>query len=255
MDLYLEERRQQMYGRILEQGRASVNELSQQFKVSEVTVRGDLQVLEKMGLIVRTHGGAILTSPEMRDLALSKRLEKQIEEKSRIGHAGAALIFPGETIYLDSSSTALSIARLLKHQFDLTVITNSLVVAQELLEAPRINVLMPGGLLQRDTQSIVGTSGMKFLARFNILKGFFGAHGLSLTDGLSDISSSEAEIKQCIIPYCQEVYCVVDATKWGRTGLASFAPINQVKHIISDTGAPVDMVEAIRSLGIEVTLV
>ena len=256
-DFFLEERRYQITVLLQENGRASVSELSKRFGVSEVTVRSDLNALEKIGLIRRTHGGAILNAngSELADLALSRRLEKHIEEKNRIGEAGAEQIASGETVFLDSSSTALSIARLLKDHIDLTVITNSLAVAHELLPFRRIDVILLGGVLHRDTQSLVNGLGWKQLGKFTLQKGFFGAHGLTLHEGLTDISASEAEVKCKVLPLCQQVYCVIDSTKWGRAGLTSFAHIEQLNCVISDTNSPPELVEKLTAKGIQVILV
>lgn len=255
VDFYREERRQEILKHIHQNGRASVSELSGQFGVSEVTIRSDLQVLEQLGLILRTHGGAIPNSPELADLALTHRLEKQMSEKTRIGEAGAALIADGETIFLDSSSTALAIAGRLKARRELTILTNSLAVAQELMDARAISVVLTGGLLQRDTASLVGAAGVDLLKNFDIQKGFFGAHGISLPEGLTDISETEALTKRALAARCAELIAILDATKWGRVGLASFAGLAQVKHIVSTREAPSGLVQAVRQRGIEVTLV
>ena len=119
-DLFLEERRQAILKHINQNGRASVAELSQQFGVSEVTIRGDLQALAEQNLVVRTHGGAVpvTSGPAVPSLALRRR--QQVSEKERIGAAGAALVANGDAIFLDSSSTTLAIAHRLKNRRDVT---------------------------------------------------------------------------------------------------------------------------------------
>ena len=108
------------------------------------------------------------------------RRQQQVQEKSRIGEAGAAMVANGDAIMLDSSSTALAIAQHLKNHRHLTIVTNSLAVAQEMLDAPGVTVVMTGGRVRRDTASLVGTDGLDALRKFNIQKGFFGAHGITV---------------------------------------------------------------------------
>jgi DeoR/GlpR family transcriptional regulator of sugar metabolism len=254
-DLYLEERRQQVLRRIQADGRVSVGQLSQEFGVSEVTIRMDLQALADRKLIVRTHGGAVAGDTNLYELALAMRRQQQVQEKSRIGKAGAALVANGDAIILDSSSTALAIAQHLKNHRHLTIITNSLAVAQEMLDAPDVTVVMSGGRVRRDTASLVGPDGLDMLCKYNIQKGFFGAHGITVMDGLTDVSADEAEVKRRMAAMCRQVIAVLDATKWGKVGLVSFARLDQIRTVITDRDAPADRVAEVRALGTEIILV
>ncbi|OQA47581.1 MAG: HTH-type transcriptional repressor GlcR [Chloroflexi bacterium ADurb.Bin325] len=251
-ELSVAERRQEILGRVSQAGRVAVIELSQEFGVSEVTIRGDLQALADDNLIVRTHGGAIPATASLPVLSLGQRLQQQVQQKAHIGAAAARLVADGDAIILDSSSTALAIAGNLKAHRYVTVITNGLAVAQELLDAAGVTVVVIGGTVRKDTASIVSTGGLDMLRRFNIQKGFFGAHGVSLAEGLTDVSAEEAEIKRPLVAMCRTVVAVFDATKWGRVGLASFADISQVAHIITDTYAPAELVARIRQAGVDV---
>jgi DeoR/GlpR family transcriptional regulator of sugar metabolism len=255
VDLYPAERRQEIVKRINDCGRASVVELAGQFGVSEVTIRADLQALAARNLVVRTHGGAVPAGRGLHELSLADRTQQQVSEKDRIGAAGAALVSNDNAIILDASSTALAIARHLKHRRDLTIFTNSIAIAHEMLDAPGVTVVMPGGTLRRDMASLTGGNGLEPLQGFNIQKGFFGAHGLSVPEGLTDVSLPEAEIKRKLVAMCREVIAVVDSTKWGHFGLASFAALQVITHVITDVQAPADLVEQVRALGIQVTLV
>jgi len=255
-DLYPEERRARILEYISQAGRASVADLSRQFSVSEVTIRADLQSLAEQRLVLRTHGGAVAANSRLLDdLSLAIRRKQQVLEKSRIGEAAATMIADGDAVFLDSSSTALAIAQHLRDHHDLTIITNSLAIASDLLAAPGVTVVMPGGRVRRDTASVIGPDGLNTLRKYNIQKGFFGAHGLSLPEGLTDVSEAEAEFKQPIVALCRRVIAVLDATKWGRVGLASFAAPEDIHCVITDSHAPTEMVDAVRQLGIEVVLV
>lgn len=254
-DLSVAERRQGILDRVVEAGRVTVGELSQQFGLSEVTIRTDLQALAEGGLILRTHGGAIAINASRDYLSLNLRRQEQVQEKAHIGAAAAALIRDGDAIFLDSSSTALAIAQCLKDRKYLTVVTNGLAVAQELLDSASIEVVVIGGRLRRDTASLVGTTGLDLLRHVNLLKGFFGSHGITLEEGLTDVSADEAELKRPVVQVCREVIAVVDRTKWGRVGVSSFATATQLSKVITDCDAPRDLVDQVRSAGADVILV
>jgi DeoR family transcriptional regulator of aga operon len=253
-DLYPAERQQRIMAIIIRNGRASVSELSLMFGVSEVTIRADLQALAAGDLILRTHGGAML-APRAPELSLTLRRQQQVDAKDRIGVAAAGLVDNGDAIFLDASSTALALAHALRQRRDLTVLTNSLVVAQSLLDAPGVTVVMTGGTLQRETVSLMGTDGLAILRKYNLKTGFFGAHGLSFPEGLTDVSAGEAEVKRQVVALCRQVVALIDATKWGRVGPASFARPEDLHVIITDTQAPVELVEQARFLGTRVTQV
>lgn len=254
-DLYREERQHEILRQMDQDGRVSVTELSQLLGVSEVTIRTDLQALADRKLIIRTHGGAIPANSGIYELALTKRQQRMVQEKSRIGQAGAAIVHDGDAIFLDSSSTALAIVQHLQNHRHITVITNSLAVAQEIRDTTGVRLVMPGGTLQRETASLIGTDGLNLLRQYNIQKGFFGAHGISLPEGLTDVSADEAEVKRELVGMCRQTIAILDATKWGRVGLASFARPDEISTIITDAHAPADLVKQIRAAGIEVIVV
>jgi DeoR/GlpR family transcriptional regulator of sugar metabolism len=253
-ELYPQERHGEILRLVSEAGRVSVSELSQRFGVSEVTIRSDLQALAAQGLLVRTHGGAVPRNQSVSVLPLTTRLKLQAQEKRRIGQAAAETVSDGDAIFLDTSSTTLAIAKFLKQHRYLTIITNSLAVAQEMLDAPGSEVVMPGGRLRRDTASLVGTDGLEMLRDFHIQKGFFGAHGITLEAGLTDVSADEAEVKRPLVAMCLQVIAVFDSTKWGKVGLASFAELEQIDRIITNS-APVGLAKQIRALGVDLKFV
>jgi DeoR family transcriptional regulator of aga operon len=255
LDLFLAERRRAIIELVQQEGRVAVTELSQRFAVSEVTIRADLQALAEQRLLVRTHGGAVAAANNPLDLALTLRRQHQVKEKSRIGQAGAARIDHGDAIFLDSSSTSLAIAHHLKQHRHVTVVTNSLEIVRELLDAPAVEVVMVGGVLQRETASLVGAYGLDALQSFNLQKGFFGAHGIDALAGLTDVSAEEAAVKRPLAALCRQVIAVLDATKWGRVGIASFASLEQVNVIITDAEAPAPLVAQMQAAGVEVVIV
>jgi len=251
VDLYPTERQQTILELLQQNGRVTVSELSQMFGVSEVTIRVDLQTLAEQGLIVRTHGGAVHT-PRVPELSLNLRRRQQTMEKESIAEAAANLVASGDAIFLDASSTALALARQLSYHRDLTILTHSLAVAQVLLDKAGVTVVVIGGVLQRDTVSLMGLEGLGILKKYNIRTGFFGAHGLSFPEGLTDVSAREAEIKRQVVGECRQVIAIIDATKWGRVGPASFAHPQDLHTIITDLHAPASLVEQARAYGASV---
>lgn len=254
-DLYLEERRQAILDLVQSEGRVSVADLSRQFGVSEVTIRADLHALAQRNLVVRTHGGAVPAATGLSQLALAMRRQQQVAKKSRIGGAGAAMVANGDAIYLDSSSTSLAIAQHLKDRRHVTVLTNSLAVAQEMLDAPGVDVVMSGGALQKETASLVGIEGLAWLSKYNIQTGFFGAHGISDPEGLTDVNAAQAAFKRPLVAMCRRVVAVLDSTKWNQIGLASFAALDQIDAVITDADAPAALVQRARDVGIEIKIV
>jgi DeoR/GlpR family transcriptional regulator of sugar metabolism len=249
-----EERLTQIATLIGEQHAASVAELSERFQVSQATIRADLGELERRGVLLRTHGGAVRMERNGRESSLPVRANSQVEEKGRIAAAAADLIHNGDSIALDGSTTSLQIARRIRDRRELTVVTSSLMAALELIDSPGITVVMPGGVLDRDTVSLVGAMGTETLARCNAARGFFGVRGLTL-EGLTDINAYEAELKRSLISVSKEVTVVADSSKFGRVALVSLISWDAVHRLITDRKAPADMVRALRERGIEVVLV
>lgn len=252
---YVLERRQRIAAIVDDAGRATVSDLAGRFGVSEVTIRKDLAWLEGDQRLIRTHGGAIKPARSRAELAFEVRERLQRLEKAAIGAAAASLVNDGESIALDASTTALELARHLKARMELTVITNGIRIASELAGIPGITVLMPGGRLRWEAFSLVGDWGAILLDRVNIQKAFLGAVGFTLQQGLTDVTEEEAQIKRAMAGAAREVIAIVDHTKWGRTAFATFCPARSTSLVITDSGAPAEMVGQVRDLGIDVTLV
>jgi DeoR/GlpR family transcriptional regulator of sugar metabolism len=250
--LLTHERRQQIFALVEEQGRVSVPDLSQRFGVSEVTIRKDLAWLESNERVLRTHGGALPAPGHPAETGFDVRQRLQRAEKAAIGAAAAALVSDGESIALDASTTALEVARHLAGAHELTVVTNGLRVANELADRPEVTVLMPGGRLRWAALSLVGGWGASLLENVNIQRAFLGAAGFDLRSGLTDVTEEEAQMKRAIAAAARQVVAVIDHSKWDRTGFATFAGTDEVGLVITDTGAPADLVQEARERGIDV---
>jgi DeoR/GlpR family transcriptional regulator of sugar metabolism len=257
-DVFARERQEHIARIVEEHGRARVGDLAAQFHVSAVTIRKDLLVLEIEHRLVRAHGGAIAVDRSRPELAFEIRERLQSNEKQLIGAAGAALVHDGESIVMDASTTALSVARHLKARggwSQLTVISNGLRLASELAGHPGIIVLMLGGRVRWEALSVVGQLGDGLFSRINVQKAFLGAAGFTLESGLSDATDEEAQIKRSMVAAAREVIAIVDHTKWERAAFATFCPTDKVGVVLTDAGAPADMVRALTGRGVEVRLI
>ena len=257
-DVFARERQEHIARIVEEHGRARVADLARQFDVSAVTIRKDLFTLETEQRLVRAHGGAIALDRSRPELAFDIRERLQADEKLRIGAAGAALIHDGESIVMDASTTALSVARHIKARgawSQLTIITNGLRVASELAGHPGLTVLMLGGRVRWEALSVVGQLGDGLFSRINVQKAFLGAAGFTLESGLSDATDEEAQIKRSMVAAAREVIAIVDHTKWERAAFATFCPVDQVNVVLTDPEAPPAMVEALSTRGVEVRIV
>jgi DeoR/GlpR family transcriptional regulator of sugar metabolism len=252
-ELFQQERRDQIVALAREAGRVSVAELGKQFGVTQATIRADLDALAAERLLIRTHGGALALDEERLELSFDFR-RLHTTQKSRIGAAAAAMIEDGEAIILDASTTALAVATHVKDRRELTVLTNGVLIALALFDSPGVTVVMPGGFLRRDSASMVGDEGHDFIERFNFQRGFFGAKGFTIAEGLTDVNSAEVMIKKDLVARARQVIAIVDGSKWGRVGFASFASIDQIHCIITDESAPADMISSLRETGVDVVI-
>lgn len=237
----------------------SVSELSQLLDVTEVTIRSDLKSLAESGRVLRTHGGARLIEERVRqEYTFQTRKNFNSSVKQKIGEAAASLIEHNESILLDSSTTVLALAESLRTRDDIkdmTVIPTGIWTAIELMSCQSINVLLPCGYLRHTTGSITGLPMQDFFDGLIIQKAFLGGWGISVEDGITDTHLLEIDLKKKIIEKVKEIIILVDGSKFYQAGLASYAAIDQVSKIITDSTAPQDELQKIKKLGIEVLVV
>ncbi len=250
-----ERRREQILAHLGAHDRTAVNELSQVLGVSEVTVRKDLDQLEAQGLLTRVHGGAVVSGRGRLELYFAAREQEHLEEKRRIAQVAAALIRPGQYIFLDASTTALQVARLIKDREDLVVVTNGLYTALELNFSGGITTIVVGGTMRRRSSSLVGSLNFNSLQRLRVDIGFFGARGVTAQDGLMESDLDEAQLKQRLVSSSGTVVGIVDASKFGVRAFSAFALPQEIDRIITDEHAPAAIVEEMRANGVTVDLV
>lgn len=229
-------RRDKILEMIQEDGHVKVTDLSHIFKVSEVTVRQDLERLDNEGIIVREHGGAYLksVSSQVRSFTLQQR--DNTEKKILIGRKAAGLVSNGDTIILDSGTTTTELAKNLAGKKDLTIITNALNIAVMLGGEPSINVIMTGGEFKAPTLSLTGQKAAAFFNDLHVDKLFLATAGISLKSGLTYPSISDLVVKKAMIDAADVVYLLADSTKIGKSSLASLGALSLVDYLITDNG-------------------
>lgn len=250
------ERQKQIIERLIVQGTASVGELSELFNVSPVTIRSDLNHLAERGRVVRIRGGARIVNGRTRqEYSFSTRQGINAHQKRCIGKLAATLVNPVDSILLDSSTTAVAVGQALKRSpslRDVTVVTTGIWTALELLDAPRLNVVLVGGAVRSTTGSVTGAITNQVLQSLNFEKVFLGAWGITLEEGLTDTHLLEVGLKKAIMERARQVIAVVDSSKFGRMGLASFALPEDISHVVTDDGAPPDVLSALGQQGVQV---
>jgi DeoR family transcriptional regulator of aga operon len=256
--MLINDRQNQILDILVEQQSVSVTELVALLNVSAVTIRTDLNQLADQGKLVRTHGGALLVGEKTRqELTFATRQQLHAAQKECIGALAASLVQPLDSILLDASTTALAVGRVLKQRQDLTevtIISTGVWTALEMLGTPHLNIMLAGGNLRNTTGSMIGSIAREVLSKINIQRAFLGAWGLTVTHGLTEANMQEVELKQFIIERCQEVIAVVDSSKFGQVALSTFAPLDKISRIVTDDGAPAEMVAEFRARGIEVLI-
>lgn len=256
--LFLEERRRAILDNLEKFGRVSVKTLSDQLNVSAVTIRQDLRALEDEGFLERTYGGAVIRTasplmPQIPELSFDNRRKKQHTEKQAIARAASAMVQDGYGIALDSSTTAFALTPYLKRFDGLTIMTNSLMVTQQFLDTPRIQVVMTGGRLRRDSIALVDSPDT--LPDLNLNIGFFSARGLSVQAGITDISPEETEMKRALINHCLTKVILIDSTKWGQVTPYTFIAAHEIARIITTDQASPEHIAPFRDAGIPVEIV
>ena len=235
--------------------RATVSEISEQFGVSVATVRRDLDVLESQGVIQRFHGGAKAVSAAPPERPVLQRTNSQLEAKKRIGMAAADLIEDGDTVFLGSGTSVLEVAKNLFGRKSLTVITNSLLVLNELSTAPEITVIGLGGMLRHSEMSMIGHITEQALAEVRAQKTVMGIHAIDEKHGLTNDYLPETKTDRAILAQQGQIIVVADHTKCGRISTVLLAPLSVIDTLVTDDKAPSEFVAALRSRGINVLTV
>lgn len=254
--LLTQERRRRICELVREHGRVTVDALATRFGISQVTIRADLALLEGAGALVRSHGGALRSSEEG-DLPLDFKRLQHHPEKLRIAAAAAALVRDGETLILDSGTTTAELARSIRRLElqSINVITNALNIAAMLADVPWVRLIVPGGILRRESYSLSGPIAELALGRMQADRLYLGADGIDPEIGVMTPHIGEAALNAEMIRIARQVVVVADASKFARRNISLIARVEQLHMLITDQAAPAAAVEELRRRGVEVRLV
>ena len=250
-----EERRTQILQTVRSAGRVRVNELASRFSTSAVTIRNDLNELHQRGLVLRSHGGAVLPDTILHESPVRERLKAHSDEKRRIGAMAATLINDGETIILDSGTTTLEIARQIKKKQGLQIITNGVNIAAELLDARGAEVFIVGGTVRGESASISGRFTEEMFDQFSADKLFLSGAGCDLDFGVSGANLEETMVNRAMLRISREIILVADASKFSKRSMTRIAPFSEIDTVISDTSLDEVIQEKLRLLGCNLILV
>ena len=252
----LQAERQMRLLRLLEKmGAASVNDLAELLKASPATVRRDLVALRSKGMLIRTHGGAVLRRDGYREPFYTARSEEQREEKEVIGAAAAAMVGDNDFIFIDVGTTPLEVARHLPGDRRITAVTNWVPVVSVLAEKPNIRTILAGGVVRPGELSTSGKLTENALKGFYFDKAFIGVGGIAAGRGFVDFTLEEVQVKQQVIEGAKEVIVVADHTKFGRLAPIQVCQVADVTTVVTTSLLPPDIAESYRALGLSLSVV
>jgi DeoR family transcriptional regulator, fructose operon transcriptional repressor len=254
--MYPEERQNALALLVEQRGRVSVTGAAEQFGVTTETVRRDLAVLERAGMLRRVHGGAVpVSAVALVELGLGERTGRLTEQKAKI--ACAALDFlPGAngSIILDGGTTTAALAEILPTDRSLLVVTNAVPIAARLAHAPGVTVQVLGGRVRGVTQCTVGETAVGKLADLRADVAFLGTNGITTTHGFTTPDTDEASVKRAMVRAGQRVVVLADSSKLDRETLVRFAAPEDVDVLITDAGADSEALASLEKAGLEVVV-
>lgn len=250
------ERRGEILRIVNERGKISVTEISDRFEVSEMTARRDLRAMDQEGLLRRVHGGAVSRLGRSYEPPYPTRTTKNVEAKRRIGRAAAGLVVDGDSLALDIGTTTLEVARALQGRHNLTIVTTSLPIANELVSRfsleNDIRLILTGGIVRARELSMVGHLAERAFSELRVDKAFFGIGGLNFQSGLTEYNIEDALVKRPLFEAAKMRIVVADGTKLGRTTFVKIAPLEEIDLLITDAEAPTHFLHELETHGIDV---
>jgi DeoR/GlpR family transcriptional regulator of sugar metabolism len=250
--MFAAERRQVILELVRSNGAVSLRELARIVKASEVTVRRDLRQLSEEGLLARKHGGAVATNRTSYEPSYTEKAQVASDEKDAIAGLAATLVSAGDALVIGAGTTTQTLARRLVRTSDLTVVTNSLLVAQIMARAPGVEVMMSGGMLRASIFAMVGSVAEAGMASLRVRRAFLSGNGLTAARGLSTPNSIVAGIDRVMASIADEVVVLADRTKIGVDTMLQTVPVDRITHVVTDGGADPAELEGFRSRGVRV---
>ncbi|MFD1629101.1 DeoR/GlpR family DNA-binding transcription regulator [Pseudopedobacter beijingensis] len=252
--LNIAERHQVIINKLQQEGYVAVVDLCKELKVSPVTIRKDLKLLEKKGLLFKTHGGATQQNPYTVDRPVNEKEKIQSIEKLKIANVAAQLVHDNDSIIIASGTTVQALAKAIHVKGNLIVVTAALNVALELIKEDNVEIIQLGGVLRKSSTSVTGNYAKEALKDFFCSKLFLGVDGIDLEFGLTTTNSMEAQINREMIKVSQKTIVLADSTKFGKKGFGKICGFEDIDQIITDSGITESTVKALESMGVEVTI-
>lgn len=249
--LFAEERKINIVEYIQRHKKATVPELCSTFDVSSATIRNDLRELENSGLILRTHGGAMVKTKTGFELTDKQKQTKNSAEKKRIAELAITLVEDGDTVILDTGTTVSELAKLLHRKNNINVVTNDYHIASILEDYNSVNVILMGGVVRKGFHCTLGISGRNMLSSLSVDKAFMGVNSFSFEKGASTPDISHAETKKTMISIATKVILLCDSSKMGRSSFARFMGADDLDVFVTDAISEGDR-EKMEELGVEV---
>lgn len=228
-----------------------IGDISKKLNVTRETARKDLYILEKQGLVKKVHGGAVLNKTS-HEPPHAHRKVSNVKEKESIVRCAIEFVEDGDALYIDQGTTMKIFAENIKEKQDIIVVTNSLLVAQELSMGANIKVILSGGELRPGDLSLSGPVAVKSLEDFYIDKVFLGVGGLSIDHGITDYHVGESEIRRIMLQKAKKTFALADYSKFNVTAFTKVCDMSAIDYIITDSKAPSDQVKTIQELGVQV---
>lgn len=249
--MFAEERQKEIVQMLNKTSSLKVADLSENFNVSESTIRRDLQEMQQKGMLTRTHGGAVGILPTSFEPSFIEKETENHEGKTKIGAIAASMIEDGDTIILDSGTTCLEIARHIMLQ-KITVITNSIDIASELSVKENVELIVAGGSLRINTRAMVGRITENILNNFRVDKAFIGANAISIEEGITTPNFTEAQTKKAMINVANKVILAADSTKFNKVCFSVICPLRVVSTIITSSDTDEKIIKEYEDSGVEI---
>lgn len=246
------ERRNQILAKLQQESKVVVSDLSQQYNVTEETIRRDLEKLEQEGFAKKTYGGAVLNESLYAEVPYNVRKITNTSAKQRIADLIEDMVEDGERIMLDASSTALFIVKRLKSKKNLTIITNSIEILIELADKPGFTVLCTGGTLKEGALSLTGYQAERMINSFHVDKAFISCKGIDKECGLTDSNEMDVQIKKAMLQAAKQKIFVIDQSKFDKISFANIVRLNEIDMIVTDSQPSKEWSQALKQADIEV---
>jgi DeoR family transcriptional regulator, aga operon transcriptional repressor len=253
--MIIAERHKYILDKLRSAGYVSVAALSKEMKVTMVTVRKDLKILEDKGLLFRSHGSATAAAPYVNDRPVNEKKLVKVDEKMAIAKMAASMLVDKDAIIIGSGTTVVAFAQAIPKNLNLTVLTAAMNVNMALMDFPNVELVQLGGVVRKSSSSVVGHYAEDMIGDFSCSKLFLSVDGIDTDFGLSTSNMMEAHLNGRMIAAVQKTIILADSSKFGKKGFGKIADLEDIDTIISDQALPQHFVQVLEDKGVEVKLV